>query len=61
MLEHERMSALGLLQGVPDSSIPMISLPISFDGDALGATARDLLFERLVRLDDLPETAALYA
>ena len=30
-------------------------------GDALGVAARDRLFERLVRLDDLAETAALYA
>ncbi len=32
MLEHEQTSALGVLQAVPGSSIPMIGLPISFDG-----------------------------
>ena len=32
MLEHEQTRALGLLQDVPGSSIPMIGLPISFDG-----------------------------
>ena len=32
MLEHEQTKALGVLQAVPGSSIPMIGLPISFDG-----------------------------
>ena len=32
MLEHEQTLALGMLQAVPGSSIPMIGLPISFDG-----------------------------
>jgi len=32
MLEHEQMRALGLLQPVPGSSVPLIGLPISFDG-----------------------------
>jgi len=32
MLEHEQTQALGMLQAVPGSSIPMIGLPISFDG-----------------------------
>lgn len=32
MLEHEQTRALGILQSVPGSSIPMIGLPVSFDG-----------------------------
>lgn len=32
MLEHEQTVALGVLQQVPGSSIPLIGLPISFDG-----------------------------
>jgi crotonobetainyl-CoA:carnitine CoA-transferase CaiB-like acyl-CoA transferase len=32
MLEHEQTRALGMLQDVPGSSIPIIGLPISFDG-----------------------------
>ncbi len=32
MLEHEQTAALGLLQPVPGLSIPLIGLPISFDG-----------------------------
>mgnify|MGYP001198535498 CR=1 FL=1 len=32
MLEHEQTLALGIAQPVPDSSIPLIGLPISFDG-----------------------------
>ncbi|MBL8383361.1 MAG: CoA transferase [Burkholderiales bacterium] len=32
MLEHAQTRALGLLQDVPGSSIPMMSLPLSFDG-----------------------------
>ncbi|MGE0310514.1 MAG: CaiB/BaiF CoA transferase family protein [Lautropia sp.] len=32
MLEHEQTRALGILQAVPGSSIPLIGLPISFDG-----------------------------
>lgn len=32
MLGHEQMTALGLLQQVPGSSVPLIGLPISFDG-----------------------------
>jgi len=33
MLAHEQTAALGLLQPVPGSSIPMIGCPISFDGE----------------------------
>jgi crotonobetainyl-CoA:carnitine CoA-transferase CaiB-like acyl-CoA transferase len=33
MLEHEQMRALGLLQPVPGSSVPLIGLPIRFDGE----------------------------
>jgi crotonobetainyl-CoA:carnitine CoA-transferase CaiB-like acyl-CoA transferase len=33
LLEHEQLRALGLLQSVPGSSIPLIGLPISFDGE----------------------------
>lgn len=33
MLGHEQMRALGLLQTVPGSSVPLIGLPISFDGE----------------------------
>jgi crotonobetainyl-CoA:carnitine CoA-transferase CaiB-like acyl-CoA transferase len=33
MLTHEQTKALGLLQPVPGSSIPMIGCPISFDGE----------------------------
>ncbi|HEX2651682.1 MAG TPA: CoA transferase [Burkholderiales bacterium] len=52
MLAHEQTRALGLLQPVPGSSIPMIGLPISFDGDralsrsaapALGADTKTVL------------------
>jgi len=32
MLEHEQLRALGLLQAVPGSSVPLIGLPVSFDG-----------------------------
>lgn len=32
MLEHPQTQALGVVQAVPGSSIPMIGLPISFDG-----------------------------
>src|ERR687894_145447 len=32
MLAHEQMKALGLLQPVAGSSIPLLGLPISFDG-----------------------------
>ena len=32
MLEHEQMRSLGLLQAVAGSSVPMIGLPLSFDG-----------------------------
>jgi len=32
MLEHPQLHALGLLQGVPGSSVPMIGLPVSLDG-----------------------------
>jgi crotonobetainyl-CoA:carnitine CoA-transferase CaiB-like acyl-CoA transferase len=32
MLGHEQLRALGLLQLVPGSSVPLIGLPISFDG-----------------------------
>ena len=32
MLEHEQTRALGMLQEVPGASIPIIGLPISFDG-----------------------------
>lgn len=52
VLEHEQLEALGLLQPVPGSSIPLIGLPISFDGrrprpgraaPALGAHTKDIL------------------
>lgn len=33
MLEHEQTRALGILQQVPGASIPLIGLPISFDGE----------------------------
>jgi crotonobetainyl-CoA:carnitine CoA-transferase CaiB-like acyl-CoA transferase len=33
MLEHEQLRALGLLQQAPGSSIPLVGLPISFDGE----------------------------
>lgn len=33
MLGHEQLRALGLLQTVPGSSVPLIGLPISFDGE----------------------------
>ncbi|VWX62436.1 CAIB/BAIF family protein [Burkholderiales bacterium 8X] len=33
MLAHEQTRALGMLQPVPGASIPMIGLPISFDGE----------------------------
>ena len=33
MLEHEQLHALGLLQTVPGSSVPLIGLPVSFDGE----------------------------
>jgi crotonobetainyl-CoA:carnitine CoA-transferase CaiB-like acyl-CoA transferase len=32
MLGHEQLRALGLLQAVPGSSVPLVGLPISFDG-----------------------------
>ncbi|MFA5679730.1 MAG: CoA transferase [Hydrogenophaga sp.] len=32
MLDHEQTRALGLVQQVPGASIPMIGLPVSFDG-----------------------------
>jgi crotonobetainyl-CoA:carnitine CoA-transferase CaiB-like acyl-CoA transferase len=52
MLAHEQMKALGLLQPVAGSSIPLLGLPISFDGvrpdggraaPALGAHTKELL------------------
>jgi crotonobetainyl-CoA:carnitine CoA-transferase CaiB-like acyl-CoA transferase len=52
MLEHPQMTALGLLQGVPGSSQPLIGLPISFDHErplprsaspALGAHTHEIL------------------
>lgn len=33
MLEHPQTQALGVVQAVPGSSIPMIGLPISFNGE----------------------------
>jgi crotonobetainyl-CoA:carnitine CoA-transferase CaiB-like acyl-CoA transferase len=51
MLDHEQTRALGVLQSVPGASIPMIGLPISFDGQraqprsaapALGADTRNV-------------------
>ena len=33
MLEHDQLRALGLLQAVPGSSVPLIGLPVSFDGE----------------------------
>jgi hypothetical protein len=32
MLDHPQTKALGLLQEVPGSSIPLLGLPIRFDG-----------------------------
>lgn len=32
MIEHAQTQALGMMQAVPGSSIPMMGLPISFDG-----------------------------
>ena len=55
MLEHEQTRALGMLQEVPGASIPIIGLPISFDGErprprsaapALGADTHDI-FDRI--------------
>ena len=52
MLAHEQMAALGLLQQVAGSSIPLLGLPISFDGrrpdggnaaPALGAHTKEIL------------------
>jgi crotonobetainyl-CoA:carnitine CoA-transferase CaiB-like acyl-CoA transferase len=52
MLEHPQTQALGLAQPVPGASIPLIGLPISFDGQrpqpvcaspALGAHTEQLL------------------
>jgi crotonobetainyl-CoA:carnitine CoA-transferase CaiB-like acyl-CoA transferase len=44
MLAHEQTKALGLLQPVPGSSIPMIGIPISFDGErALSRSAAPAL------------------
>jgi len=52
MLEHEQTRALGILQSVPGASIPLIGLPVSFDGQrpqsraaspALGADTDRLL------------------
>ena len=52
MLAHEQLKALGLLQQVPGSSIPLIGLPLSFDGQrpdpgsaapSLGAHTKDIL------------------
>ncbi len=37
MLEHEQMRALGLLQEVAGSSVPLVGLPLSFDGRRPGA------------------------
>ena len=52
MLEHEQTKALGILQKIPGASIPLIGLPVSFDGQrphagaaspALGADTERLL------------------
>jgi crotonobetainyl-CoA:carnitine CoA-transferase CaiB-like acyl-CoA transferase len=52
MLAHEQLKALGLLQQVSGSSIPLLGLPISFDGKrpdagtaapSLGAHTKDIL------------------
>jgi crotonobetainyl-CoA:carnitine CoA-transferase CaiB-like acyl-CoA transferase len=52
MLAHEQMKALGLLQPVAGSSIPLLGLPVSFDGrrpgggraaPALGAHTKEIL------------------
>jgi crotonobetainyl-CoA:carnitine CoA-transferase CaiB-like acyl-CoA transferase len=52
MLAHEQLKALGLLQQVAGSSIPLLGLPISFDGKrpdagkaapALGAHTKEIL------------------
>jgi crotonobetainyl-CoA:carnitine CoA-transferase CaiB-like acyl-CoA transferase len=37
VLEHEQMRALGLLQAVEGSSVPLVGLPVSFDGKRPGA------------------------
>jgi crotonobetainyl-CoA:carnitine CoA-transferase CaiB-like acyl-CoA transferase len=59
MLEHPQTHALGMLQPVPGSSIPMIGLPVSFDGmrptprsssPALGADTEALM--RSPKLDE---------
>ena len=55
MLEHEQTRVLGIAQEVPGSSIPLIGLPISFDGirptprhaaPALGEHTEDILGPR---------------
>jgi crotonobetainyl-CoA:carnitine CoA-transferase CaiB-like acyl-CoA transferase len=52
MLAHEQLKAVGMLQQVPGSSIPLLGLPVSFDGrrpdpgkaaPALGAHTKDIL------------------
>ena len=52
MLAHEQLKAVGMLQEVAGSSIPLLGLPISFDGrrpasgkaaPALGAHTKDVL------------------
>lgn len=52
MLEHEQTKELGILQQIPGASIPLIGLPLSFDGQrpqsraaspALGADTEHLL------------------
>ncbi len=52
MLAHEQLKAVGMLQQVAGSSIPLLGLPISFDGrrpdagkaaPALGAHTKDVL------------------
>lgn len=54
MLRHPQTDALGMLQPVPGSSIPMIGLPVRFDGErpaprsappALGAVSLDDLLD----------------
>ncbi len=57
MLEHEQTQALGMLQAVPGSSIPMIGLPISFDGvrPAPRSAARSLGADTTAVLDPYKE------
>jgi crotonobetainyl-CoA:carnitine CoA-transferase CaiB-like acyl-CoA transferase len=57
MLEHPQTQALGLAQAVPGASIPLMGLPISFDGQrpqphaaspALGAHTGEFLAAKVL-------------